>query len=143
MIEICINLHISIFYCTFADAKEKRVMAGKSFYFVIQSWMLEDMQLPLGDAAVYAYIHGLTRSEELGKKGWHGSIRRLAKVLHTSPSTMNDIVNRLEQKGFLHFYNGFITSTINRDLAPGTPEEKPIDRNPDRKSEEKPDGVPF
>ena len=47
----------------FADAKEKRVMAGKSFYFVIQSWMLEDMQLPLGDAAVYAYIHGLTRSE--------------------------------------------------------------------------------
>ena len=118
-------------------------MAGKSFYFVIQSWMLEDMQLPLGDAAVYAYIHGLTRSEELGKKGWHESIRRLAKVLHTSPSTMNDIVNRLEQKGFLHFYNGFITSTINRDLAPGTPEEKPIDRNPDRKSEEKPDGVPF
>ena len=90
-------------------------MAGKSFYFVIQSWMLEDMQLPLGDAAVYAYIHGLTRSEELGKKGWHGSIRRLAKVLHTSPSTMNDIVNRLEQKGFLHFYNGFITSTIHRD----------------------------
>ena len=134
---------MSIFYCTFADAKEKRVMAGKSFYFVIQSWMLEDMQLPLGDAAVYAYIHGLTRSEELGKKGWHGSIRRLAKVLHTSPSTMNDIVNRLEQKGFLHFCNGFITSTINRDLAPGTPEEKPIDRNPDRKSEEKPDGVPF
>ena len=127
----------------FADAKEKRVMAGKSFYFVIQSWMLEDMQLPLGDAAVYAYIHGLTRSEELGKKGWHGSVRRLAKVLHTSPSTMNDIVNRLEQKGFLHFYNGFITSTINRDLAPGTPEEKPIDRNPDRKSEKKPDGVPF
>ena len=118
-------------------------MAGKSFYFVIQSWMLEDMQLPLGDAAVYAYIHGLTRSEELGKKGWHGSIRRLAKVLHTSPSTMNDIVNRLEQKGFLHFYNGFITSTINRDLAPGTPEEKPIDRNPDKKSEEEPDGVPF
>ena len=128
---------------TFADAKEKRVMAGKSFYFIIQSWMLEDMQLPLGDAAVYAYIHGLTRSEELGKKGWHGSIRRLAKVLHTSPSTMNDIVNRLEQKGFIHLYNGFITSTINRDLDPGTPEEKPIDRNPDRKSEEKPDGVPF
>ena len=134
---------MSIFYCTFADAKEKRVMAGKSFYFVIQSWMLEDMQLPLGDAAVYAYIHGLTRSEELGKKGWHGSIRRLAKVLHTSPSTMNDIVNRLEQKGFIHLYNGFITSTINRDSAPETPEEKPIDRNPDRKSEEKPDGVPF
>ena len=134
---------MSIFYCTFADAKEKRVMAGKSFYFVIQSWMLEDMQLPLGDAAVYAYIHGLTRSEELGKKGWHGSIRRLAKVLHTSPSTMNDIVNRLEQKGFIHLYNGFITSTINRELAPETPEEKPIDRNPDRKSEEKPDGVPF
>lgn len=118
-------------------------MAGKSFYFIIQSWMLEDMQLPLGDAAVYAYIHGLTRSEELGKKGWHGSIRRLAKVLHTSPSTMNDIVNRLEQKGFIHLYNGFITSTINREPAPGTPEEKPIDRNPDRKSEDKPDGVPF
>ena len=118
-------------------------MAGKSFYFIIQSWMLDDMQLPLGDAAVYAYIHGLTRSEELGKKGWHGSIRRLAKVLHTSPSTMNDIVNRLEKKGFIHLYNGFITSTINRELAPGTPEEKPIDRNPDRKSEEKPDGVPF
>ena len=134
---------MSIFCSIFADAKEKRVMAGKSFYFVIQSWMLEDMQLPLGDAAVYAYIHGLTRSEELGKKGWHGSIRRLAKVLHTSPSTMNDIVNRLEQKGFIHLYNGFITSTINRDSAPGTPEEKPIDRNPDRKSEEKPDGVPF
>lgn len=118
-------------------------MARKGFYFVIQSWMLEDMELPLSDAAVYAYIHGLTRSEELGKKGWHGSIRRLAKVLHTSPSTMNDIVKRLENKGFLHFYNGFITSTINRDLAPGTPTEKPIDRNPDTNSEIEGDSVSF
>lgn len=54
---------------------------AKSFYFVVQSWMLEDMKLPLADAAVYAYIHGLTNSEELGKQGWHGSKRRLAKVL--------------------------------------------------------------
>ncbi len=88
---------------------------AKPFYFVIQSWMLEELQLKLSEAAVYAYIDGLTTSEELGKQGWHGSKRRLAKVLHTSPSTMNDIINRLEEKGYLHFYNGFITSTIHRD----------------------------
>ncbi|MBR1472952.1 MAG: MarR family transcriptional regulator [Paludibacteraceae bacterium] len=122
-------------------------MAGKSFYFSIQSWMLDAMDLSLSEAAVYAYIHGLTRSEELGKKGWHGSIRRLAKVLHTSPSTMNDIVNRLEARGFLHFANGFITSTINRDLASGTPTDNateiPIDRNPDIISDDKPKDIPF
>ena len=116
---------------------------AKSFYFVVQSWMLEEMKLPLADAAVYAYIHGLTNSEELGKKGWHGSIRRLAKVLHVSPSTMNDIINRLEKKGFLHFYNDFIVSTIDRNPAPQKPEESASVRNPDTFEGEKPDGVPF
>lgn len=111
-------------------------MAGKSFYFTIQSWMLDEMKLPLGDAAVYAYIHGLTHSEELGKQGWHGSIRRLAKILHTSPSTMNGIVNRLEKKGFLHMYNGFITSTIHRDLAPKAPREMFSVQVPDETPEE-------
>lgn len=118
-------------------------MAGKGFYFTIQSWMLDEMALPLGDAAVYAYIHGLTRSAELGKQGWHGSIRRLAKILHTSPSTMNGIVNRLLKKGYLHSYNGFITSTINRDLAPGTPKMKASVQNPDKKSVPEGDDVPF
>ena len=104
---------------------------AKPFYFVVQSWMLEEMQLKLAEAAVYAYIHGLTTSEELGKQGWHGSKRRLAKVLHTSPSTINDIINRLEEKGYIHFYNGFITSTINREPAPQTADV----RNPDTISE--------
>lgn len=118
-------------------------MAGKSFYFTVQSWMLDEMELPLGDAAVYAYIHGLTQSEELGKQGWHGSIRRLAKILHTSPSTMNGIVNRLERKGFLHMYNGFITSTIHRDLTPKQPKEMFTVQNPDINEGESNDGVPF
>ena len=96
---------------------------AKSFYFSIQSWMLEEMGLSLTDVAVFAYINGLTNSEELGKKGWHGSKRRLASVLHVSPSTMNDILNRLESKGYIHFYNGFITSTIHRDL-PGQKDTK-------------------
>ena len=116
---------------------------AKSFYFVVQSWMLEEMKLPLADAAVYAYIPGLTHSEALGKQGWHGSKRRLAKVLHVSPSTMNDIINRLEKQGFLHFANGFITSTINRDSAPAKPSESAIVRNPDTFEEQKLDGVPF
>ena len=123
--------------------QQNRLSMAKSFYFVVQSWMLEDMKLPLADAAVYAYIHGLTHSEELGKQGWHGSKRRLAKVLHVSPSTMNDIINRLEKQGFLHFANGFITSTINRDSAPAKPSESAIVRNPDTFEEQKPDGVPF
>lgn len=114
-------------------------MAGKGYYFVVQSWMLDLMDLPLADAAVYAYIHGLTMSEELGKKGWHGSVRRLAKVLHTSPSTMNDIIHRLEEKAYIHMYNGFITSNIHRD----GPTENADVRNPDSFSESKPDGVPF
>ena len=100
---------------------------AKPFFFVVQSWMLEDMHLKLAEAAVYAYIHGLTNSEGLETKGWRGSKRRLATVLHTSPSTMNDIINRLEEKGFVHFSNGLITSTINREVAPKTP----IVRNPD------------
>ena len=112
---------------------------AKSFYFVVQSWMLEEMQLKLSEAAVYAYIHGLTESEELGKRGWHGSIRRLAKVLHTSPSTMNDIIKRLEEKGFLHFANGFITSTINRDI----PSKEANVRNPDTISPQSDSDMPF
>jgi len=112
---------------------------ARAFYFVIQSWMLEDMQLKLGEAAVYAYIHGLTTSEELGKQGWHGSVRRLAKVLHTSPSTMNDIVSRLLERGFLHSHNGFITSTINREAAP----KEPIVRNPDENPGNLGSDLPF
>lgn len=100
---------------------------AKPFYFVIQSWMLEDMHLKLAEAAVYAYIDGLTTSDVLEKKGWYGSKRRLATILHTSPSTMNDILNRLEKKGYIHFYNDVIISTIHREPAPKTP----VVRNPD------------
>lgn len=94
---------------------------AKPFYFVIQSWMLEDMKLSLSEAAVYAYIHGLTNSKELEQPGWHGSVRRLATVLHTSPSTMNDIINRLKSKAYIRIVNGLILSNINRELAPKTP----------------------
>ena len=92
-------------------------MAGhKPFYFTIQSWMLEEMNLSLAEAAVYGYIHGLTHSGDPDRKGWRGSKRRLATVLHTSPSTINDIVNRLEKLGYLNFYpDGSIVTTINRD----------------------------
>ena len=89
--------------------------------------MLEEMHLKLGEAAVYAFIHGLTNSEGLEQKGWRGSKRRLATLLHTSPSTMNDIINRLEERGFVHIHNGLITSTISREPAPKTP----VVRNPD------------
>ena len=108
--------------------KYDTVMA-KPFYFVIQSWMLEEMHLKLGEAAVYAYIHGLTNSEGLETKGWRGSKRRLATVLHTSPSTMNDILNRLEERGFIHYYNDHIVSTINREPAPKTPSVRNLDTN--------------
>jgi len=122
-------------------------MAGKNFYFTIQSWMLEIMDLPLSDVAVYAYIHGLTNSEELGKQGWHGSKRRLAKILHVSPSTMNDILNRLWEKGYIRIYNGFITSTINRDSSSKKEEETPPEnanvRNPDTFSSDGTGNVPF
>ena len=122
-------------------------MAGKSFYFTIQSWMLDIMGLPLSDVAVYAYIYGLTHSEELGKQGWHGSRRRLAKILHVSPSTMNDIINRLWEKGYIHIYNGFITSTIDRAERPPKTEEIPsenaVDRNPDTFSGEGTSDMPF
>ena len=122
-------------------------MAGKNFYFTIQSWMLDAMELPLSDVAVYAYIHGLTNSEELGKQGWHGSKRRLAKILHVSPSTMNDILNRLWEKGYIRIYNGFITSTINRDNSPKKTEETPPEnadvRNPDTFSGDGTSDIPF
>ncbi|MBO4362727.1 MAG: hypothetical protein J6T76_07145 [Paludibacteraceae bacterium] len=91
---------------------------AKSFYFSIQSWMLEEMDLSLTDVAVFAYINGLTNSEELGKQGWHGSGRRLATVLHVSPSTMNSILNRLKKRGFIRFHNGYIISNLHRELPP-------------------------
>jgi len=104
---------------------------AKSFYFSIQSWMLEQMDLSLTDIAVFAYINGLTNSEELGKQGWHGSKRRLATVLHVSPSTMNDILNRLEDKGYIRFYNGFILSNFHRDLPKNEEPKVSNVRNPD------------
>lgn len=104
---------------------------AKSFYFSIQSWMLEEMDLSLTDVAVFAYINGLTNSEELGKQGWHGSKRRLAKVLHVSPSTMNDIINRLEERGFVRLANGYIISNLHRDLPPKKEQETPVVQNPD------------
>lgn len=116
---------------------------AKSFYFSIQSWMLEEMDLSLTDVAVFAYINGLTNSEELGKKGWHGSKRRLAKVLHVSPSTMNDIVNRLEERGYIRIHNGYIISNFHRDLPPKKEPEMPVAQNPDTFSPEEGSDMPF
>lgn len=101
--------------------------------------MLEEMHLKLAEAAVYAYIEGLTMSEGLERRGWYGSKRRLATVLHTSPSTMNDILNRLEERGFVHFYSDHIISTIHRDPA----QKQSAVRNPDTISLSLCDGVPF
>ena len=122
-------MHIPKICCTFA-ADLKTIMA-KSFYFSIQSWMLEELGLSLTDVAVFAYINGLTNSEELGKQGWRGSTRRLAKVLHVSPSTMNDIINRLEEKAYIRHHNGFILSNFHRDLPSREEPETPVVRNPD------------
>ena len=112
---------------------------AKSFYFSIQSWMLEEMELPLADVAVFAYINGLTNSEEWGKQGWHGSRRKLATVLHVSPSTMNDILNRLKQRGYIRFYNGYIISNFHRELPP----KMEVVRNPDNLEVPEGDKVPF
>ena len=111
----------------------------KPFYFTIQSWMLEEMHLKLAEAAVYAYIDGLTTSEIREKKGWWGSKRRLATVLHTSPSTINDILNRLEERGYIHFYNDHIISTIHRNPAPKNDDV----RNPDTSGPVPGSDVPF
>ena len=116
---------------------------AKSFYFSIQSWMLEEMGLSLTDVAVFAYINSLTNSEELGRQGWHGSNRRLAKILHVSPSTMNDILNRLEEKAYIRFHNGFILSNFHRDLPPKKEAETTSVRNPDTFSENNSGDVPF
>ena len=112
---------------------------AKSFYFSIQSWMLEEMDLSLQDVAVFAYINGLTNSEELGRQGWHGSRRKLATTLHVSPSTMNDILNRLKQRGYIRFYNGYIISNLHREL----PLKKDIVRNPDNLTPPEGDKAPF
>ena len=112
---------------------------AKPFYFVVQSWMLEEMHLKLGEAAVYAYLEGLTMAENREKKGWWGSKRQLAKVLHTSPSTMNDILNRLEERAFIHFYNDHIISTIHRNPAPKSADV----RNPDTSEPIEGSDVPF
>ena len=109
-----------------------KIMAGKKyFYFVIQSWMLDEMGLPLSEAAVYAYIHGLTESTELEQKGWRGSHRRLAKVLHVSPSTMNDIINRLKKKGYVREWEGCLKSLIHRELPKSEAPKIGDVRNPD------------
>ena len=112
---------------------------AKPFYFVIQSWMLEEMHLKLAEAAVYAYIDGLTSSENLERKGWYGSKRRLASILHTSPSTINDILKRLADAGFIHVFNDRIISTIHRKPAPETPDV----RNPDTSETTQAEGAPF
>lgn len=112
---------------------------AKPFYFVIQSWMLEEMHLKLAEAAVYAYIDGLTSSENLERKGWYGSKRRLATILHTSPSTINDILKRLADAGFIHVFNDHIISTIHRKPAPEIPDV----RNPDTFSPQEGSEVPF
>ena len=85
----------------------------KPYYFVVQSWMLDAMDLGLSEAAVYAYIHGLTVSNELGRSGWHGSKRRMARVLHVSPSTLSDILGRLKDKGVISIQGDTITSLVN------------------------------
>lgn len=101
--------------------------------------MLEEMHLKLAEAAVYAYIDGLTTSEVLERKGWYGSKRRLATVLHTSPSTMNDILKRLENEGFIHVYNDHIISTVHREPASKIPDV----RNSDTFSPQEGSEVPF
>lgn len=129
--------------CKVLRGARKDQLMAKSFYFSIQSWMLEEMDLSLTDVAVFAYINGLTNSEELGKKGWHGSKRRLAAVLHVSPSTMNDIINRLEERGFVRLVNGYIISNLHRDLLPKNDQKTPIVQNPDTFVKEEGSDVPL
>ena len=117
----------------------KLFVMAKPFYFTIQSWMLEDMNLPLSDAAVYAYIHGLTNSEALGKQGWSGSVRQMAEILHTPHSTLNAIINRLKSKSYIRIVKGHILSNINRDITPKTPTVQNLDTNPPASG----NGVPF
>jgi len=102
--------------------------AKKNFYFVIHSWMLDQLDLSLGDAAVFAYIYGLTNSTELNRKGWYGSQRRLAKILHTSPSTINSIIKRLEDKSYIQVDNTHITSLVQEPAE--TKPQKSV-QNPD------------
>ena len=64
-------------------------------------------------AAFGPTIHGLTVSNELGRCGWHGSKRRMARVLHVSPSTLSDILGRLKDKGVISIQGDTITSLVN------------------------------
>ena len=44
---------------------------------------------------------------------------------------MNDIINRLEQRGFIRIANGFIISNLHRDLPPKEEPKTPAVQNPD------------
>ena len=58
-------------------------------------------------------------------------------------STMNDILNRLEEKAYIRFHNGFILSNFHRDL-PGKKESKEADvRNSDSFLGKEGSDVPF
>ena len=56
---------------------------------------------------------------------------------------MNDILNRLEEKAYIRFHNGFILSNFHRDL-PGKKESKEADvRNSDSFLGKEGSDVPF
>ena len=83
----------------------KNFNLGKNF-IVIQGWMLSDLNLSGNELLTYAFIYGLTQwNDDKQNESCSFSFEFLSQILKISKRAAINLVERLEQKGYIERFN--------------------------------------
>lgn len=83
----------------------KNYNLGKNF-IVIQGWMLSDLDLSGNELLTYAFIYGLTQwNDDKQNETCSFSFELLSQILKISKRAAINLVERLEQKGYIERFN--------------------------------------
>lgn len=87
----------------------------KSGFIPLYTWMMEDYDLSLTDAAIYALIYSFSRDDQ---GCYFGSIRYIVDTCKVSESTAKRSLKALEEKGLLRKWRENVENvTVNRYTA--------------------------
>lgn len=87
----------------------------KDGFIPLYTWMMEDYDLSLTDAAIYALIYSFSRDDQ---GCYFGSIRYIVDTCKVSESTAKRSLKKLEEKGLLRKWQETVgNATVNRYTA--------------------------
>lgn len=102
----------------------------KGGFIPLYTWMMEDYDLSLTDAAIYALIYSFSRDDQ---GCYFGSIRYIVDTCRVSESTAKRSLKALEEKGLLRKWQETVGNvTVNRytALCPETCASNPVQNEP-------------